>query len=103
MVLTTDKAATRDQVRKMAFEGKTITAISKELGISYGEARSYAADSWRGAKAKTTHRLHRLVAEADPAKREELAQEVITFVDFLYDGAMHMKSQVDNARKALDR
>ena len=103
MVLTPDKAATREQVRKMAFEGKTITTISKELGISYGEARSYAADSWRGAKAKTTHRLHRLVAEADPAKREELAQEAITFVDFLYDGAMHMKSQVDNARKALDR
>lgn len=101
--MTPDKAATREQVRKMAFEGKTITTISKELGVSYGEARSYAADSWRGAKAKTTNRLHRLVAEADPAKREELAQEAIKFVDFLYDGAMHMKSQVDNARKALDR
>ena len=101
--MTPDKAATREQVRKMAFEGKTFTAISKELGISYGEARSYANDSWRGAKSKTTHRLHRLISEADPAKREKLAQEAIEFVDFLYDGANHLKGQVDKAREALDR
>lgn len=100
--MTPDKAATREQVRKMAFEGKTITAISKELDISWSEARSYTP-SWQGVKARTTHRLNQLAREADPAKREKLAQEADQNVDFLYDAAKHLRTQVDSARKALDR
>lgn len=102
--LTPDKAELSEKVKKLVSEGKTFTAISKELGISWNEARSYTPNSsWQGVKARTTHRLNQLAREADPTKRKKLAQEADQYVDFLYDAAKHLRTQVDSARKALDR
>ena len=97
-----DREALRNDVRKMAFAGKTITSISQELDISWNEARSYTP-SWLGAKVKLTNRLHKLAAEPDQNKREKLAREADNYADFLYDAAKHLRSQVDAARRALDR
>ena len=94
--------ALKGQVRKMAAEGKTISKISQELGISWNEVRSYTA-SWQGAKVRLTNRLKRLVTEPDQDKRQRLADEADLFADFLYDAAKHLRGQVDGARKALDR
>ncbi len=92
----------RNDVRKMAFAGKTITSISQELGISWNVARSYTP-SWLGAKVKLTNRLDKLATETDQTKREKLAREADNYADFLYDAAKHLRSQVDAARRALDR
>lgn len=102
--LTPDNAALGEQVEKMVREGKTFSAISKELGISWSEVRNLAStSSWRGVKQRTSHRLTQIEKESNPDKRKEMVAEVRKNVDFLYDAANHLKSQVDNARKALDR
>ena len=97
-----DKETLREDVRKMAFEGRTITNISEKLGISWNEARSYTP-SWRGAKVKLTNRLEWLVKEPDQSKREKMATEADRYADFLYDAAKHLRDQVDAARRALNR
>ena len=99
---TTGNDELRDQVKKMALEGKTITYISKELGISWSGARRHTP-SWLGAKQKITKRLKNLAKEPDRAKREQMADEADRFADFLYDAAKHLRGQVDGARRALDR
>lgn len=99
---TMDKDALVEKAKKMASEGKTISKISEELGITWNEARSYTI-SWQGAKVRITNRLKHLASEADQSKREELATEVDGYVDFLYDAAKHLSYQADRARKALDR
>ena len=99
---TANNDALRNDVKKMALEGRTITYISKELGISWGEARRYTS-GWRGAKVKLTNRLNKLVAEPDQDKRKQMAAEADNFADFLYDAAKHLRDQVDAARRALDR
>ena len=101
---TTGKDALMEKANKMARQGRTVTEISEELGISWHEARSYLkATSWHGAKMKITHRLKRLAKESDPEKREKLACEAGRYVDFLFDSAKHLRGQVDTARKALNR
>jgi hypothetical protein len=101
---TTDKGALREEVKRMALEGRTITYISKKLGISWGEARSYLpSSSWQGAKSKLTRRLKRLATESDQATREKMADEADRYADFLFDAAKHLRDQVDGARRALSR
>ena len=98
---TMDNAA---KAKKLAREGKNISQISEELGISWGESAGYLpTSSWRGAKVRITIRLHRLATETDPAKRKKMAKEADLYVDFLYDAAKHLRGQVDNAHKALNR
>ena len=99
---TTDNDALKNQVRKMAFEGKPITYISKKLGITWSQARSYTP-GWIGTKKKLTIRLNKLVTETDAAKREKLAAEADQYADFLFDAAKHLRGQVDAARRALTR
>ena len=102
--LTPDKADLGEQVGRMVREGKTFSDISKELGVSWNEARSLApTSSWHGVKRRTSHLLTQIEKEHNPVKRKEMVAEVRKNVDFLYDAANHLKSQVDNARKALDR
>ena len=100
--MTDSSDALRNMARQMAKEGKTITAISEHLGISWGEARGYTY-GWLGAKTKITNRLNKLASEPDPEKRKKLVEEADGYVDFLYDAAKHLRSQVDSARKALNR
>ena len=101
---TMDSISLKEEVAKMTRAGMTITSISKELGISWNEARSLApTTSWRGAKVRITNRLKRLQNEKDQSRREKLANEADRYVDFLYDSAVHLRSQVDSARRALDR
>ena len=96
--------ALKKRAREMALDGRTITAIAKELGISWNEARSYIpTGSWQGAKAKITMRLNKLPTEPDQAKREKMADEADKYADFLFDAAKHLRDQVDGARKALNR
>ena len=97
-----DNDALKIKVRKMAYEGITITRISKELGISWSEAGSYAS-GWIGTKQKLTRRLKRLAKEPDQAKREKMAEEADKFADFLFDAAKHLRYQVNAARNALNR
>ena len=97
-----DKDALKKKAREMARDGKTITTISKELGVSWSEVAGYTI-SWLGAKRRITFRLERLTAEADQSKREKLAKEADNYVDFLYDAAKGLRSQVESARKALNR
>lgn len=98
---TMDNAA---KAKKLAQEGKNITEISKELGVSWGEAAgSLPTSSWLGAKVRITIRLKKLATETDPAKRKKMADEADLYADFLYDSAKHLRGQVDNARKALNR
>lgn len=96
---TADK---RNRAREMARDGRTISEISEQLGISWTEARGYTL-SWLSAKKRTTRLLERLVVEPDQSKRQELAKEADDYVDFLYDAAKGLRSQVDSARKALNR
>ena len=94
----------QEKVERLARAGMSITNISKELGIGWGEARRLApVGSWRGAKVKLTNRLRWLAKEPDEAKRIKLATDADTYADFLYDSAKHLRSQVDAARRALDR
>lgn len=97
-----DKDTLRKRAREMASEGRTISYISAKLGISWPEARSYTP-GWIGTKQKLTRRLNRLVLESDQSKREKLAAEADRYADFLYDAAKHLRKQVDDARKALNR
>ena len=90
------------KAKEMARDGRNITAIAKELGISWDEARSYTP-SFRSAKVRVTNRLNKLANESDPVKREKLAEDTDRYVDFLYDAAKHLRTQVDGARKALNR
>ena len=99
---TVDTEALKQQVRQLAREGRTISSISRQLGITWGEAAGYTT-SWRGAKVRITNRLNRLARESDQSKREKLADDADLYVDFLYDAAKHLRAQVDQARKALDR
>ena len=99
---TIDKGDLQEKVRKMARGGMTITKISKELGISWSEARSYTP-GWQGAKVKLTNRLKKLATEPDLTKRKNLAEEADKYADFLYDAAKHLRTQVDVARRALNR
>lgn len=99
---TADPEALEQKVRQLAQEGRTISSISKELEISWSEAASYTL-SWRGAKVRITRRLNRLAKENDQLKREKLAAEADLYVDFLYDAAKHLRSQVNRARTALNR
>ena len=84
----------------MALEGKNITTISKELGISWNEAYTLG---WLGAKVRITNRLKKLAKETNAVERKKLTGEVDSYVDFTYDAAKHLRSQVENARKALNR
>ena len=81
----TDSTMDNDaKAKKLAREGKNITQISEELGISWGEAAGYLpASSWRGAKVRITIRLEKLATETDPAKRKKMAEEADLYVDFL--------------------
>lgn len=99
---TTDKDALEKKAKAMAREGRTITYISKNLGISWSEARSYTP-GWQGTKTKLTRRLKKLVVEPDQAKREKMEAEADRYADFLYDAAKHLRGQVDAARRALNR
>ena len=58
---------------------------------------------WLGANVRISDRLKRLAVEPSQSKRETLAADANLYVDFLYDAAKHLRSQVDRARKALDR
>ena len=100
--LTKDKEDLKEKTKQMAFEGKTISKISEELGISWNEARSYTP-GWQSAKVKITNRLNNLATEPNQAKREKMAAEADRYADFLYDAAKHLRDQVDGARKALNR
>lgn len=101
---TMDKGALIEKANKMARQGRTVTEISDELGISWHEARSYLkATSWHGAKMKITNRLKKLACEPNPEKRKKMAEEADRYVDFLFDAAKHLRGQVDSARKALNR
>ena len=94
----------RNKATKMAREGRNLTQISKDLGISWEEARGYIpVSTWQGAKAKITRQLNRLATEPDQVKRKKMACEADKYADFLYDAAKHLRGQVDNARKALNR
>ena len=99
---TADQDALKGEAMAMARDGKTITQISDELGISWNEVRSYTP-SWLGTKKKLTIRLNKLIAEPDEAKRAKWAAEADNYADFLYDAAKHLRGQVDGARKALNR
>ena len=99
---TAHNAALKNEVRKMAAGGMTITKISQELGISWNEARSYTA-SWQGTKVMLTNRLKSLVRKPNQDKRQRMADEADSLADFLYDAAKHLMGQVDGARRALDR
>ena len=90
------------RARQMARDGMTIKAISEELGITWNEASDYTL-GWLGAKTRITRRLNRLASEENPAQRAEIANDVDRYVDFLYDAAKHLRSQVNSARKALNR
>ena len=90
------------KARTLAREGKTITKISEELGISWNEARSYTL-SWLGAKKRITFRLKKLAVEPNLDKRKKMAEEADNYADFLFDAAKHLRDQVDAARRALDR
>ena len=94
------RSALGKKVREMALEGKTITRISKELDISWNEAYTLG---WRGAKVRITNRLNKLADETNPEKRRKLAKEADLYVDFIYDAAKHLRTQVDSARKSLNR
>ena len=73
---TPGKADLGEQVGRMVREGKTFSAISKELGISWSEARSLAStSSWQGVKRRTSHLLTQIEKELDPAKRKEMVAE----------------------------
>ena len=98
----TDQDALQDKAKEMARDGRSITSISKQLGISWSEARSYTP-GWQGTKAKLTNRIKRLASEPDQAKREKIAAEAHNYADFLYDAAKHSREQVDGARRALNR
>ena len=102
----TDSGMSADDLKKiarqMAKEGKTITAIAEHLGISWNEVRGYTY-GWLGAKTRITNRLNKLASEPDPEKRKKLVEEADGYVDFLYDAAKHLRSQVDGARKSLNR
>ena len=97
-----EKEALAEEAKRMAREGRTITYISKKLGISWSEARSYTP-GWIGTKKKLTIRLKKLVTEQDQSKREKMAEEADRFADFLFDAAKHLRGQVDGARRALNR
>ena len=99
---TADDKALERRARELARQGMNITSISQELGITWGQARGYTM-SWLGAKVRITNRLDHLVSESDPAKRERLAAEAASYTDFLWDAAKQLRSQVDQARKALSR
>ncbi len=93
-----------EKAKQLAQAGRTITKISEEMGITWGQARSLVPNSsWQGAKTRITRRLKRLEGETDPGKREKLAAEADKYVDFLYDAAKHLRDQVDGVRKAIDR
>lgn len=99
-----DKAELKNKAIQMAREGKTISKISEELRISWGEARSYLPNSsWHGAKMRITTRLKNLATEPDQSKREKMAAEADGYADFLYDAAKHLRDQVEGVRKAIDR
>ena len=102
----TDSNVSADDLKKiarqMAKEGKTITAISEHLGISWGEARGYTY-GWISAKTRITKLLNKLAEEQDPEERKKLVEQVDGYVDFLYDAAKNLRSQVDGARKSLNR
>lgn len=83
-------------------EGKTVTAISEELGISWKEADSLTI-GWLGARSRVTTLLNRMVKENNEAKREQMAAEIENYVNFLHDTAKGLRSQVIRARKALTR
>ena len=94
----------QEKAKRLAREGRSITFISRELGISWSEARGLVpTGSWRGAKVKLTNRLEKLVTEPDESKRKKMADDADVYADFLYDAAKHLRGQVDGARKALDR
>ena len=71
---TMDKDTLIEKAKEMAREGRTISYISKKLGISWSKARSYTP-GWRGAKVKITNRLKKLAYEPNPEKRKKMAEE----------------------------
>lgn len=93
---------TIETIIRLAREGRTITSIANQLEISWSDASRHTPN-WRGAKARITIRLNKLATERDPAKRKKLAEEADVYVDFLYDAAKHLRSQVNSARNALNR
>ena len=94
----------QEKAKKLAREGRSITYISKELGVSWSVARGLVpTGSWLGAKVRLTNRLEKLATEPNETKRKKMVEEADIFADFLYDSAKHLRSQVDAARRALDR
>lgn len=96
------QAALQRRAMELAREGKTTSAISEELGISWAEADSLTI-GWLGARSRVTTLLNRMVKEANAEKREQMVGEIENYVDFLYDTAKGLRSQVIRARKALGR
>ena len=96
------QAALQRRAMEMVREGKTVSAISEELGISWTEADSLTI-GWMGARSRITSLLNRMVREANADKREQMAGEVENYVSFLYDTGKVLRSQVSRARKALGR
>ena len=91
----------RDIARRMAREGKTVSQISEELGIDYGDAWGYVPGSWQGTKKMITNRINKLINEKNRSVREQLAFEVQEYVDSLYYSGKNLSQMVDRIRKTL--
>ncbi len=102
--MTTGK---EQHIQELASQGKTIVQICRALGLHWSDVRSYLRSvdkrSWRGAKVVITNRLKKLALEADPKKRQHLADEADRWVDYLYSDAKRLGDEVDQVRKALQR
>ena len=94
--------AMKEQALQMAREGKTVAAISRELGVDYWTVWSHVPYSWMGAKKIITGRLKRLIRENNQATRKQLVKEADAFINRIYDDAKRLGRRIDRARKALD-
>ena len=97
-----------DTAVQMSRGGRTLTSISRELGVEWLEVFRYVRETqgtdwstWQGAKTIITRRLKSMAVSNDPERREQLRLEVAAAVDYLYYEGKRLSTKIDRARKAL--
>src|SRR6266545_4462626 len=84
-------------------EGQSYTDVAAGLGVPYTEVQAFAWDSWslswQGAKKAISLALKRLPTAGQQGDREQIADQIGWYVDYLYACARRIADKVESARR----
>jgi hypothetical protein len=97
--------AIKGQLIESARNGETITSMADRLKLDYGVVQTYLWQEgtlpWQGAKTIITRRLRSLRTARRQDDRNQLVDEVLEQVDYLYYVARRQQQQLDKIKSSV--